>query len=292
MSEEEMRMQASARQRHNVNILGRGSKTLVFSHGFGTNQSIWEFIMPYFDLKKYRIVLFDLMGACSTDASHFDYTRYSSLHGFADDLLDILFELKIEKCDFIGHSVSGIIGLLASIEAPERFEQIILLGASPRYINSSDFVGGFNLEDLDEFFARMHTNYKTWATGFGEMLIGDTSRSKKVREYCSTLYLMRPDIAIHIAKTIFKSDMRSILHLVTVPVHLLQTAFDAAVPLKVAEFMLQRIPSVLCLDLLPVGGHIPHLTSPEIVGPAILRHLSQKCSKRGLHRLKEDNKDF
>ena len=118
-------------QHHNVRIVGSGSQVVVLGHGFGTDQSVWQFCLPHL-AARYKLVLFDLMGAGSTDPELFSFTRYATLHAFADDLLAILEELEIERCMYVGHSVSGMIGLLASIERPQLFTKIVLLGASPR----------------------------------------------------------------------------------------------------------------------------------------------------------------
>lgn len=57
----------------------------------------------------------------------------SSLHAYADDVLAILDELGVERCIYVGHSVSSMIGFLASIERPSVFEKIVCFSASPRW---------------------------------------------------------------------------------------------------------------------------------------------------------------
>lgn len=117
---------------HNVRVLGTGDDVVVLSHGFGSDQSMWKYIVPSLLNNNLRVVLYDIMGAGTTDTSNFNFNRYSSLHAYADDLLTILDELDIESCVYVGHSVSGMIGCLASIERPDIFQKLILLGASPR----------------------------------------------------------------------------------------------------------------------------------------------------------------
>jgi pimeloyl-ACP methyl ester carboxylesterase len=116
---------------HNVRVIGNGSQVLVLGHGFGSDQSVWQFILPYF-VNDYKVVLFDLMGAGSTKSHNFSFARYATLHGYADDLLMILDEMEIESCVFVGHSMSGMIACIASIERPQVFQKLVLLSASPR----------------------------------------------------------------------------------------------------------------------------------------------------------------
>jgi pimeloyl-ACP methyl ester carboxylesterase len=116
---------------HNVRVIGNGSQVLVLGHGFGSDQSVWQFILPYF-VNDFKVVLFDLMGAGTTKSHNFSFARYATLHAYADDLLMILDEMEIESCVFVGHSMSGMIACIASIERPQVFQKLVLLSASPR----------------------------------------------------------------------------------------------------------------------------------------------------------------
>lgn len=116
----------------NVGVTGTGRKYLVLSHGFGTDQSAWKHILPYFS-SQYKIILYDLVCAGSVNPDYFDFDRYTSLDAYADDLLNILDSLNVDCCVYVGHSVSAMIGILASIRRPELFSKLILIGASPRY---------------------------------------------------------------------------------------------------------------------------------------------------------------
>lgn len=117
----------------NVREVGDGEKVIVFSHGIGTDQSAWNRILPYFT-REFRVVLYDLVCAGSVNPDHFDFRRYTSLDPYVDDLLSILDSLSIEKCFFVGHSVSAMIGILAAIRRPHLFRKLVLLGASPRQV--------------------------------------------------------------------------------------------------------------------------------------------------------------
>ncbi|CAI7918926.1 unnamed protein product [Closterium sp. NIES-53] len=122
-------------EEHNVRLLGSpdsAAELVVLGHGFGTDQSVWQHIVPHLLDDDYRLLLLDLMGAGSTNPDNFSFARYSSLHGYADDLLAILEEVGAQQCTYVGHSVSGMIGCIAAIARPEAFKKIVLIGASPR----------------------------------------------------------------------------------------------------------------------------------------------------------------
>ncbi|KAH9298566.1 hypothetical protein KI387_030248, partial [Taxus chinensis] len=257
---------------HNVHVLGSGQEVIILAHGFGTDQSVWKHVVPHL-VDSYRIIIFDNMGAGTTNPDFFDFDRYSTLHGYAYDMLAILDELQIESCIFLGHSVSGLIGCLASIEKPLLFSKLIMISASPRYLNDVDYFGGFEQEDLDQLFEAMQSNFKAWVSGFAPLAVGADLDSIAVQEFSRTLFNVRPDIALSVAKTIFQSDLRGILPHVTVPCHILQSSKDLAVPVVVSEYMQEHLGGKSIVEILPTEGHLPQLSSPDIMVVVLIRHI-------------------
>lgn len=123
----------------NAKIQGSGTETIVFAHGYGTDQSIWDKITPSFT-ENYTAVLFDwpFSGAVK-DQNLYDPIEYSSLDAFADVFITLMDQMDLKDVTFVGHSMSGMIGCLASIKKPQLFKRLILLGASPRYFTLIPF---------------------------------------------------------------------------------------------------------------------------------------------------------
>ncbi|XP_042507675.1 probable esterase KAI2 [Macadamia integrifolia] len=257
---------------HNVRVFGSGERIIVLGHGFGTDQSVWKHLVPHL-VDDHRVILYDNMGAGPTNPEYFDFDRYSTLEGYAYDLLAILEELQVESCIFVGHSVSAIVGALASITRPDLFSKIVMISASPRYLNDVDYYGGFEQEDLDQLFEAMRSNYKAWCSGFAPLAVGGDMDSAAVQEFSRTLFNMRPDIALSVAQTIFQCDMRQVLRLVTVPCHILQSVKDLAVPVMVSEYLHTNLGGESIVEVMASDGHLPQLSSPDIVIPALLRHI-------------------
>ncbi|XP_059456481.1 probable esterase KAI2, partial [Corylus avellana] len=118
---------------HNVRVLGSGEQKVVLGHGFGTDQSVWKHLIPHL-VDEYRVILYDNMGAGTTNPDYFDFERYSTLEGFAYDLLAILEELQVDSCIFVGHSVLGMVGFIASIARRDLFSKIVTVSPTPRLI--------------------------------------------------------------------------------------------------------------------------------------------------------------
>ncbi|MEZ0170754.1 alpha/beta fold hydrolase [Microvirga sp. TS319] len=110
--------------RHHVKVIGRGKKPMLLAHGYGCDQNVWRFITPAFE-DRYKIILFDHVGHGQSDAAAFDSVRYGSLNGYSEDVPAICRELDLKNVIFVGHSVSAMIGALAAIHEPERFDRLV-----------------------------------------------------------------------------------------------------------------------------------------------------------------------
>ena len=246
---------------------------MVFAHGFGSDQTSWRHHAAEFEAD-HSVVLFDHVGAGSSDFAAYSPRRYASLHGYAQDLLELLAELGLESVTYVGHSVSAMVGLLAALLEPTRFRRLVFVGASPRYLNDGDYVGGFEQSDLDALFAAMASNYYGWAGGFAPLVMGNPERPELADEFGRTLQALRPDIAQAVARVIFQSDHRADLPHLRVPTLIIQSQNDVAVPPEVGRYMAARIPaSTLCN--IDAHGHLPHLSAPAAVTTAIRGFIAQ-----------------
>lgn len=248
-------------------------ETIIFSNGFGTEQSIWEKVMAPF-LTDYRVILYDLAGSGKSDMTAFSANKYDSLRVYADDLLDICERMYVKDAIFVGHSVSGMIGMLAAIKAPRYFSKMVFIGASPRYINIDDYVGGFTQEVLNGFYQTMETNYFAWVSGFAPMAMGNAGRPELAASFAKTLSAIRPDVAVSVARTIFQSDYRSSLKELTQPTLLLHCDNDIAVPLVVGSYLHKHIVNSE-LVVIDAEGHYPHLSAPQAVIDAIQKFIEE-----------------
>lgn len=120
----------------NARVIGTGNETIILGHGYGADQSIWDKVIPSL-VPKYKVVAFDwsFSGAIK-DPNTFDMGRHTTYEAFADDLIALLEEMKLDSLSstFVGHSMSGIIGCIASIKRPQLFKKLVLVGSSPRYV--------------------------------------------------------------------------------------------------------------------------------------------------------------
>jgi sigma-B regulation protein RsbQ len=268
--------------RNNVKVFGRGTQPMVFAHGFGCDQNMWRYVTPAFE-DAYRIVLFDYVGSGHSDARAYDARRYATLDGYADDVLEILAALDLRDVVFVGHSVSSMIGILAANREPERFDRLILVGPSPRYVNDPPYVGGFERADLEGLLDVMDKNYLGWASFLAPVIMKNSDRPELTREleesFCST----DPRIARRFAEATFFADNRADLGKLSRPALILQCSDDAIAPAEVGDYVHRNLVNST-LTQLRATGHCPHLSDPEETIAAMRAYLETGSSTESASR--------
>ncbi len=247
--------------RNNVKVSGKGTQALMFAHGFGCDQNMWRFVAPEFE-GNYKIVLFDYVGSGKSDIGAYDANRYGDLKGYAQDVIEICDALALEDVIFVGHSVSSMIGALASIERPELFKDLVMVVPSPCYINEPGYVGGFERADVEGLLDMMDKNYIGWASFLAPVIMKNDDRPKLGAEleesFCST----DPKIARRFAEATFYADNRNDLEKVKTPSLIIQVADDAVAPVSVGEFMHANLENST-YHLMDATGHCPHMSHPQ-----------------------------
>lgn len=260
-------------RRNDVRISGnRAGRPMVFAHGFGCSQEVWRDVAPHFE-DDYLVVTFDHVGAGASDLTAYDPGKYDSLHGYADDLLEILDQLDLSDVVFVGHSVSTMIGVLASTTSPDRFGALVLVGPSPRYIDDGDYAGGFTQPDIDTLLDSLDSNYLGWSTAMAPVMMGNASRPVLADDLTASFCRVDPAIARQFAHVTFLSDNRADLADVTVPTLILQSTDDVIAPSTVGEFVHDEIPGST-LVVLESTGHCPNLSNPTEVVREVRAYLA------------------
>lgn len=242
-----------------VTVNGTGRRTVVLGNGFGTTQGVWARLLPWLE-ERFRVVRFDW----PVEPQHYDHIRYDSLEAYAGDLLRIIARAAAEPCIFIGHSMSGMIGMLAARQRPAAFSCMVMINASPRYMDDADYRGGFSEAEATGLLTAMSDNYLGWVREFAPQVVGPLAQRADIDQFAGCLLAMRPDIAFSMALTVFRSDLRDQLDGFRVPTVIVQSRNDPAVPVEVAETLHRAWPHST-LHVIDASGHLPHLTHAPLI---------------------------
>lgn len=246
--------------RNHVQVTGEGQATLVFVHGFGCDQTMWRFLAPHY-AQRYRTVLYDLTGSGRSDHAAYGHERYASLHGHAEDLLEIVDAFASGPVVVVGHSVSAMIAMLATIKAPGRFAAQVMLGPSACYLNEGFYFGGFARSEIEELLATMEANYLDWSARMAPAIMGAPGQPELGKELVDAFCRNNPDIARHFARVTFLSDHREDAPLSETPALILQCSEDLIAPRTAGEFLQRKLPNAT-LRMIRNVGHCAHMSAP------------------------------
>ncbi|MEB3311667.1 MAG: alpha/beta hydrolase [Snowella sp.] len=267
-------MKSSLLKKYNIQIVGnlKAEETLVFTHGFGSNQRVWRFIVPTFQ-DQYRIVLFDWAGSDVSYHPDFDVRQYRHLTDYANDFIEIFDFLELKQVHLIAHSVSCMIGTLVALKKAEFIQSLVFIAGSPRYINDRDYRGGLTQADVGKMLDEIALNYLNWVRTTSPIIMNAPEQPLLAEEFVKCLLALHPNFAFVTFRMILNLDCRQEVEKLNVPVLILQPQQDIFVPLQVGEYLHQTLKhSQLCL--IEGKGHFPQMSCPQEVIRAIAEFLS------------------
>jgi sigma-B regulation protein RsbQ len=264
---------ASVISRNNVRIRGRGDRAMVFAHGFGCDQDIWRYVAPSFE-RDYVTVLFDHVGAGGSQLSAYSSEKYSTLQAYADDVVELGQELDLKQAVFVGHSAGATIGALATIQAQDMFNELVMIAPSPRYINDDAYTGGFSESQVEEMLASLGSDYYQWMSRMTPLFLGNAVRPELNDELLETFRRTDAGIAQDFARAKFRSDIREALPLVKTRTLIMQGGVDWMAPTSVGQYMHQNMTDSEFV-MMNAQGHFPQLSAPAHAVAAISEFLGR-----------------
>lgn len=269
----EIEIRMTLQKRNNVNVSGSGSATLILSHGFGCDQTMWKLLLPHL-ASRFRVISYDLVGAGQSDLAAYDPEKYSSLWGYASDLNELIDAYAEGPVILVCHSASAMIGTLAQRQQPGRVAAMVMIGGSPSYIDSGDYTGGFLAEEVNALLEAIDDNYQGWSTTMAPVLMGEPGEPALGEELLSSFKRTDGQIARHFARVIFLADHRADVVGLDTPTLILQCTGDPVVPVAVGKYLNRVLPNSQ-LSLIEGMGHYPQLSAPSACTAAIDGFLAQ-----------------
>ncbi len=107
-----------------VETLGTG-KPIVLLHGLGLNHSIWQNIAGLYK-EQAQFILPDLRGHGGSELGAADGT----IEQYADDIVELIDKLGLEKVVLGGHSMGGYVALALAEKYPERLAGLVMIATN------------------------------------------------------------------------------------------------------------------------------------------------------------------
>jgi pimeloyl-ACP methyl ester carboxylesterase len=101
-------------------LVGRGTQTVVFIHGWSANSGFWREQVPAL-ADKAKLILVDLPGHGRSDKPHTDYT----MDYLARGVLAVMRDARVRKATLIGHSMGVPVMCRVHAQAPDKITGLV-----------------------------------------------------------------------------------------------------------------------------------------------------------------------
>jgi 3-oxoadipate enol-lactonase len=247
----------------NVEVEGpEAAPALMLSNSLGTNLHMWDQQTPEF-AKHYRVIRYDRRGHGQSDVPEGPY----SMERFGRDAIAVLDALAIEKTNWCGLSMGGMVGQWLGANAPERVEKLVLSNTNFYYADKAPWQDRIKFIEEKGLEHIVDANMQRWFTeGFRERAPDVMAKMKKM--FVAT----ELEGYIGCCQAIMAMDFRDSNPSITTPTMVIVGAQDAATPPAAGEAIQQQIKGAKLVSV--DAAHISNMEQPEAYTKAVLDFLA------------------
>lgn len=229
---------------------------LILVHGWGMHSGIWG-DLPKRLAEHFRVTILDLPGhgrsTLGSDGPSF------SLSSFTDSVADLCPTPAI----WLGWSLGGLIALHAALQYPLKVAQLVLVGATPKFVQAPDWPQAMPVDVFSEFSKGLTHDYRATLLRFLSLQAGSSESARAL------LKSLRAEMFIHgeplpeaLAAGLAileKTDMRAQLTEIRTPTLVVHGSHDRLAPPAAGEYLSAQLPRARLLRL-EGAGHAPFLS--------------------------------
>lgn len=237
-----------------VTRAGRG-RDLVLIHGWGMHGGVWQDVAAALapDL---RVHVVDLPGMGDSPPCR---------PGTLAQVMAQLVEALPGRAVVCGWSLGGQLAMRLALQHPERVERLVLVGATPRFVNGDDWQHGVAAAVFREFAAQVMQDYAATMDRFLALqAFGGTASRELIRALRERFALKpAPDLETLQAALLMllNTDLRGRLADLRQPVLVLHGERDTLAPLPAAQWLAAQLPQAR-LEVIKGASHAPFLSHP------------------------------
>jgi len=256
----------------------QGKPLLVFLHGSGDNNTVFNHQKKYFKQKGMGYIAIDQrgMGKSSPLISSQAYT----LDAYVSDLEKILKQENIKEMVLIGYSMGGMIAQYYAAKNPEKVKALILISTS------SDFSESFKRNFISSMFLKMTPKLRKGAIVYNKIVNLFRKENNYYPDYSNEKYKKKIEMAIGaetitnlnskhleameiLGEQVLKWNTETILSKIKAPTLLINGELDALVKNKAAQKLYKNIQNCKKLITIPKARHGLVFQKPEQVTQVI-----------------------
>jgi 3-oxoadipate enol-lactonase / 4-carboxymuconolactone decarboxylase len=236
-----------------------GAPVVMFANSLGTTLEMWDDQATSLG-DRHRVLRFDTRGHGRSPVPPGPYT----VDDLADDALELLDHLGIERVAFCGLSLGGAIGMTLALKAPERLERLVLCSTAMQFGPPEqwhDRAATVRSEGMD---AVAPASIERWFTPDAP----DAVREK----FDAMLRSADPDGYASCCEAIAALDLRGRLGGVRLPTLTIAATGDPVTPPTALAAIAAEIPGARSV-VIDAARHIVNAEKPEFFTPALTEFL-------------------
>jgi pimeloyl-ACP methyl ester carboxylesterase len=242
---------------------GEGERTFICAHGFPYDHTMWQNQVESLS-SEYRVVTYDIRGLGQSDPGDGQYTMDS----MADDLLQVVQGLELDKPILCGFSMGGYLSLRVMEKAQELFGGLVLVNTKAKEDNSSarrkraELIRQVNEQGVAEF-----------AQGFVPNCFTTASKEGPADYYTEALERARASHATGVKGCLLamasRPDFSHSLKDINIPALVVGGTQDQLIPSLEIESMLHSIGKNAYISLTNKAAHMVPLEAPDFLNREI-----------------------
>lgn len=238
-----------------------GAPVLMLSNSLGTNLHMWdEQIGPL--TRNFRLVRYDRRGHGQSSVAKGPYT----MERLGRDVVCVIDALGVQKINWCGLSMGGMVGMWLGAKAVNRIDKLILSNTSAYFPDRAAWDGRIKFVREKGMEGIVDANMERWFTkAFRE---GSPQAMTKMRDM---FLATKVDGYVACGEAIRDMDHRPLLSKITAPTLVIAGKYDPATTLEAGEFIQQHIvgAQLAVLD----AAHISNLEKPRVYAETVLGFL-------------------
>jgi 3-oxoadipate enol-lactonase len=239
-----------------------GAPILVLSNSLGTNFSMWDPQISVFE-KNLRVLRYDSRGHGQSSVTPGPYR----IEQLARDVLHILDRLTLDRVQFCGLSMGGMIGIWLGANAPERLHKLVLCNTAAR-IGTAE-VWNARIDAVSK------SGMKAVAPGIIERWFTPAFRAAAPEIVANAQRMIEaspPDGYSACCAAIRDMDQRESISSIRVPTLVISGTKDPVTTLADGQFLIDRISGARLLEL--PTSHLSNIEAPAQFSSEVLSFLT------------------
>lgn len=226
---------------------------LALVHGWGLGRGVWQGVLPALEAR-FTVHRVSLPGYDGTADSAGDF---GALAGMLADALPA-------DAGLCGWSLGGMLALAAAAARPGRFSRLVLVAATPRFLQADDWPAAQPAGDHEAFARAVAAAPAAALARFVNLFNRGDARSRDVIRALAPLRAAGPPPACVLARGLAwlrDVDLRGVVPRVGTPTLVVHGEADPLMPVAVGEWLTRTLPAAR-LERVAGAAHAPFLSDP------------------------------